>query len=98
MRRVQGAGGFATVLRHGDDSAGGALLVLPRADGGQAVLSRVPHGAGYAWTVAIDRPKDSLGDISDFLARQARYDPDVWVIELDIPSAERFIDEPVLTN
>jgi hypothetical protein len=32
-------------------------------------------------------------EIADFLARRARFDEDLWAIELDIAEPERFIAE-----
>ncbi len=48
-----------------------------------------PSG-GYAWAVAAE------GDSLDpWLERQVRYDPDLWVVELDTPDPARFIDETI---
>ena len=35
----------------------------------------------------------SSAEIADFLARRARFDEDLWAIELDIAEPERFIAE-----
>jgi hypothetical protein len=37
-------------------------------------------------------------EISKFLASRARFDEDLWAIELDIADAERFIAETKLTG
>lgn len=98
IRSVHAAGGFATVLKHGDDSAGSIILVLLRPDGGQTVLTRAMRGESYMWVVAAEHPRDELRHINDFLDKQGRYDPDIWIIELDIAHPERFIDESIETN
>jgi hypothetical protein len=47
----------------------------------------------YQWQVV--GPGDSAGsaDIADFLATRARFDGDMWAVELDIADPERFIAE-----
>ncbi len=93
IRRAQSEGGFATVLVHGDDSAGSLILVLARRDGGQTALARTLAASGYAWTPAAEQPAGTYGIIDEYVARQRRYDPDLWVLELDIADAERFVAE-----
>jgi hypothetical protein len=44
-----------------------------------------PDGT-YSWAAPIDSPPQ----VPDFVARRRRFDPDLWVLELDIPSIERF--------
>ncbi len=79
------------MLRRGDDSAG-SVVVLHRARSGEVrAMARVmaPSG-GYVWAVAAE------GDSLDpWLERQVRYDPDLWVVELDTPDPARFIDETI---
>jgi hypothetical protein len=96
MRRVHGAGGFATIVRKGDEGAGSVLLLLRARDGSQRVLSRVLRGEGYAWMTAAEADADSPQVIDSFLNKQSSYDPDLWIVELDIAVPERFIDEPIL--
>ena len=93
IRRVNAAGGFATVLVHGDDAAGALVVVLLKPDGSQVAMARTLGPDGYGWTVAAEQPSGQPGTIADYLARQRRYDPDLWAVELDIADAERFVAE-----
>jgi hypothetical protein len=36
---------------------------------------------------------DDGGETEKFLARRRQFDPDIWIVELDIPSPERFAAE-----
>jgi hypothetical protein len=59
-----------------------------------ACLERVlAADGGYRWQAVGPGDSASSGDIADFLARRARFDEDLWAIELDIADAERFIAE-----
>ena len=52
----------------------------------------------YDWQAFGPTESASSTEISDFLARRARFDEDCWAIELDIADAERFIAETKLTG
>jgi hypothetical protein len=59
-----------------------------------ASLERVLNlDGGYSWERSGPGESASSTDIADFLARRARFDGDLWAIELDIADAERFIAE-----
>jgi hypothetical protein len=89
MRKAQGEGGFAAVLARGDETSGSILLLLTERGGPPTVLERLlrPDGT-YAWESA----KQSSVEVDAFIARRRQFDPDLWVIELDVPSIERFTD------
>ena len=73
------------VLRRGDPDAGSVLLVL-RGREGLCVLSqtRMPDGA-LAWTRATGAAPVEQAAADDYVARQLRYDPDIWVLEFEAP-------------
>lgn len=99
VRRVHAAGGFATIIHKGDETAGAVVLLFRRRDGSCAALTRVAQKrGGHAWMINLDQPQDRLEIINQFLDKQRSYDPDLWIIELDIADPERFIDEPVLRS
>lgn len=50
-------------------------------------------GGIYRWQRTGPADSASSMEIADFLARRARFDEDLWAIELDIADAERFIAE-----
>jgi hypothetical protein len=90
IRKAQGEGGFAAVLAKGDPTSGAILLLLTERGGPPTLLERLlqPDGS-YSWA----EPIDDAAQVPDFVARRGRYDPDVWVLELDVPSVERFTAE-----
>jgi len=94
IRRVQSEGDFATILRKGDPHTGSLLLVVTSRGHHFECLERVLNMDGtYAWQRCGPPESASSADLSDFLVRRARFDPDLWTIELDIAAPERFIAE-----
>ncbi|MEO8455112.1 MAG: DUF1491 family protein [Sphingomicrobium sp.] len=94
MRRAEAAGDFATVVRKGDPERGSLLLIVSSRGRHVASLERVlsPKG-GYAWQAVGPGESASSAEIAAFLAKRARFDEDLWAIELDIAEPERFIAE-----
>ena len=90
IRKAQGEGGFAAVLAKGDPTSGAILLILTEKGANPRILERLlqPDGT-YAWAQPIENPDE----VPAFVARRRRFDPDLWLIELDIPCAERFTAE-----
>ena len=73
------------VLRRGDPDAGGVLAVL-RSREGLCVLSqmRTPDGA-RAWMRGTGAAPVDQAAADEYVARQVRRDPDIWVLEFDAP-------------
>ncbi len=92
IRAVEAAGGFATVIATGERDAG-TLLVVCCASGGEAkAYERMPQPDGTrAWTLTRVQDAENKQDFWEFCERRKRQDPDLWIVELDIPDAERFI-------
>ncbi|WP_235927625.1 DUF1491 family protein [Sandarakinorhabdus rubra] len=88
LRRVAAAGGFATVLAHGDDEAG-AIAVVTREAGQEVVLAAVLGADGRYGFAAMA----SGDEVPAWTARARQRDPDLWIIELDIPQAGQFVAE-----
>jgi hypothetical protein len=94
LRRVQAQGDFAVVLRKGDEERGSLLLVIGCRGQHHACLERVlTFDGGYGWRIAGPKESASSADITAFLAERARFDEDLWAIELDIAEPERFVAE-----
>lgn len=94
LRRVAASGDFAAVMKKGDPDRGALLLFVGSRGRHLACLERVLTLDGdYRWQAV--GPGDSAGseEIADFLVRRARFDEDLWAIELDIADPERFIAE-----
>jgi hypothetical protein len=94
LRKVEADGGFATVLHRGDAEGGALLLIVSSRGRYVASLERILGMSGnYEWRPTGPADSKGSGDLPAFLAKRTRFDPDLWVVELDIAEPERFIAE-----
>ena len=93
LRRAEAEGGFGAVLARGDATAGAVMVILAERGERIALLERLlqPDGS-YAWQ-DTGRAAAGEAEFKALLARRRRNDPDLWLIELDVASAERFAAE-----
>lgn len=80
VRRIEAEGGSAMVLAKGDATAGAILLALADRGVEGALLERSLGAEGYEWreTGPADPAQRSI-----YLADRRRFDPDLWIVELD---------------
>ena len=96
IRRCHGAGIFATLIRRGDATAGAVLLKLNNLNGEFFVLSRALDGQGSQyWLKAMGPAPVSETEAEAYIERQLKYDPDLWVLEIEDREGRHLFDEPV---
>ena len=92
LRQVAAAGGFAAVLHKGEREAGTIVVVCAENGAARRVFERMPSADGDRdWVLSKSETVESAQLIDDYLTRRQAQDPDLWIIELDIPNGERFI-------
>jgi hypothetical protein len=97
MRRCESAGAQAYLLRRGAEEAGAVFLKVNRLDGTFVVLARAREGAEgrLVWTKALGDSADEA-KVTDYFAKQIRFDPDIWIIEIEDRQGRAFVDEAVV--
>jgi hypothetical protein len=81
-------------MKKGDPDRGSLLILVGSRGRHVACLERVLSANGdYRWQAVGPGDSASSAEVSEFLARRARFDEDYWAIELDIADPERFIAE-----
>lgn len=86
----------AFVVARGDATAGAVLVKLNRLDGTAAAFARSWDLSGTRiWTTVADGPDP---DVEAAVARQRRFDPDLWVIEVEDRLGRTLLDEPGLAE
>jgi hypothetical protein len=85
LRMGNASGQYGAVLRKGDPDAGGVLVVL-RGRTGQVVLAQLRTAEGKpAWMRGTGPEPVGQEAVDAYIARQLRFDPDLWVIEFESP-------------
>jgi hypothetical protein len=93
LRRAQDEGGFGAVLAKGDPTAGAIAVILAEKGRKACFLERLLQGDGhYSWQSSRQEIENEQ-EFKSFLNRRRKSDPDLWILELDIASAERFAAE-----
>lgn len=94
MRQVQASGGFATIIKRGDDDRGALILLIAERGLPKALIERrMGTNFDYRWTIAATADEANLKKFRQSTNELARFDPDCWLIELDVADAERFVAE-----
>ena len=92
IRAVQAAGGFGTVIAKGERDAGTLLVICCENGADAAAFERMPQPDGTrAWTLSRKQDTENPHEFWDYCDRRQRQDDDLWIVELDISDAERFI-------
>jgi len=104
IRRCQIEGAFAAVRRRGADEAGAVYIKVNRLDGTGILYGPAPQAvfdqaqpSGRIFTVILGRAQPAPdGDIEARLVREIRYDPDVWIVEVEDRAGRHFLDDAVV--
>lgn len=103
LRRCNVEGVFAAVRRRGAEEAGAIFIKVSRLDGTASLYGPAPQSA-----FDDSRPADRLftvvlggaaavpdADIEARLVRESRYDPDLWIVEIEDRAGRPFLDDLV---
>jgi len=85
LRLGNADGRFGAVLRKGDPDAGGVVVML-RGREGLSVLSQARSADGELVWMRATGPTPVDQEAADaYVARQVKYDSDLWVLEFEAP-------------
>jgi hypothetical protein len=87
----------AFVVRKGDATAGAVLVKLNTLDGRAVVFQRSFDllTGDRKWMVLTEGEEP---EVDAALARQAEFDPDLWIIEVEDRAGRHLLDEPGLAD
>jgi hypothetical protein len=95
IRRAEKGGGFAVVARKGDARAGAVLVKVLNPRRGEARLyAEALRGDGERFWMQ-PQPGKAEPDLDAYVARAARIDPDLWLVEIEDVEGRHFLVEPV---
>ena len=84
----------AFVVAHGDATAGAVTVKVNTLDGWARAFARVNDATGERrWDLTAE---GSDADVDAALARARRFDPDLWIVEVEDREGRHLLDEPGL--
>ena len=84
VRRIHGEGGFAAVLRRGNDQAGAVFITIRERDGSVRLLVPAPQSLVESTDRRFaERNVADEDEIGRILAGEQRFDSDLWVVEIE---------------
>jgi hypothetical protein len=102
LRRCQVEGAFAVVRRRGAEEAGAVFVKVSRLDGTAELFGPAPQSAfddaqpaERAFSPCLTMQPAPEADIETYLAREVRFDPDVWIVEVEDRAGRNFLDQIV---
>src|SRR5262249_27446657 len=102
LRRCQIEGVFAAVRRRGAEEAGAVFIKGKRLDGtaepyrpGPPAAFDEAKPADRAFSPSLKAQPAPETDVEAYLARETRFDPDVWIVETEDRAGRHFLDNIV---
>ena len=102
IRRAQIEGAQAVLRRRGADEAGAVFIKVSRLDGTAEVFVPAPQTAfdearpsDRAFVRTLKAEPASEADAEAYLARQLKFDPDIWIVEVEDRGGRSFLDSVV---
>lgn len=104
VRRCNVEGAFVAVRRRGAEEAGAIYIKISKLDGTAVLYGPAPQAvfdearpADRIFTVIVGRDATaSEADVEARLTREIRYDPDVWIVEVEDRAGRNFLDDAVV--
>ena len=89
----------AMVTSKGHDSAGGVFVKVNHLDGNAEVFSQARRGDGTpVWMCATGDAPVVEREADEYIARQKKFDPDIWVVEIEDKQGRHFLEADVDTG
>jgi hypothetical protein len=102
VRRCEVEGAYAVVRRRGAEDAGAIFVKIARLDGTADLFGPAPQTAfdsarpaERAFSACLKAQPAAEADVESYLARETRFDPDVWIVEVEDRSGRHFLDQVV---
>lgn len=99
VRRCHGEGAYAVVRRRGAEEAGAIFVKLNRLDGSAELYGPAPQSefddarpSDRMFSPCIPGQPAPDAKIEERLTRELRFDPDLWIIEVEDRAGRHFLD------
>ena len=95
-RRLFAEGGMAAIERRGAEEAGAIFIRIRHRDGSESLAAPAPqsffdtdHPEARLFELRLQRVAET--DVSEALARELRFDSDIWVVEIETDTPETYL-------
>lgn len=101
IRRAELGGAFAALRKRGGAEAGAIFVVIDRLDGTCQLFGPAPqahYGAEDGARAFIRMHAEETASreaVEDRLAKEIRFDPDLWILEIESRDGQAFLDNIV---
>lgn len=96
IRRAEVAGAAAYVVKKGTEESGAIILTITNPGVSSLILSQARRGDGeLVWVKPLGDAPDQER-IRTWLDKQQKFDPDLWVVEIEDRQGRTFVDEPIV--
>ena len=99
LRRCHVEGLFAVVRRRGAEEAGAVFVRISRLDGTSDLYGPAPQSAlgdaqvaDRAFSPSFAEQPATDAAVETYLGREVRFDPDVWIVEVEDRAGRHFLD------
>jgi hypothetical protein len=99
LRRCQVEGVSGVVRRRGAEEAGAVFVRICRLDGTSDLFGPAPQsafdtsrGADRSFMASLKERPAPDASVEAYLARQIKFDPDLWIVEVEDPVGRNFLD------
>lgn len=101
LRRVMSVGAAVYVTRSGDASAGAVFIHVDDLAGAHRLFVPAPAGLDEAsderrWIAGLGGAVASAEQVGDYLRQQVKYDPDLWLIEVEDKDGRHFLGDELV--
>jgi hypothetical protein len=102
IRRCQVEGAQALLRRRGAEEAGAVFIKVSKLDGTAEVYGPAPQStfdearpADRAFILSLKARSSTEADAEAYLARQIKFDPDIWIVEVEDRAGRNFLETVV---
>jgi hypothetical protein len=98
LRRCQAEGVSVVIAKRGDEAAGAIFILVVRLDGTVRLFGPAPAGlvgseSDRRWINCMTADWVQPDEAKAYLERQRKFDPDLWIIELEDRMGRHFLGE-----
>ena len=102
IRRCMTEGAYAVVRRRGAEEAGAIFVKVDRLDGTSDLFGPAPQTefddvrpTDRAFMASLRDPPKPNDEVEAYLGKQVRFDPDIWIVEVEDKAGRNFLERIV---